>query len=242
MVLFKTSPIQLFAWVYAILFLTVVSLGYIPGFTDGSGMLFGLFHIDIRDDVLHSLSGLWAAYAAWKSPQAAKFYFRAFGIFYTSDAFFGFFTGYAFVDIITGAWGANAGYAMSNMSHNFAANFPHFIIGPLAILASFLIRSFMSVSYTTGNLFYVSFITYFLTPVLNYNILLAIFNLLPIPPLDGSKIFALLLPEKEANAYLSLSSIGTFILLFLLLFPLGGFSLSNFVFNLYSLARGILLP
>ena len=68
--------------------------------------------------------------------------------------------------------------------------------------------------------------------VVQINLLLAIFNLLPIPPLDGSKVFALLLPEKEANAYLSLGSIGFFILFLLLLVPIGGLSLGQFIFNI----------
>lgn len=45
--------------------------------------------------------------------------------------------------------------------------------------------------------------------VVQVNLSLAIFNLMPIPPLDGSKIFALILPEDMANTYLSLSSFGT---------------------------------
>lgn len=79
-----------------------------------------------------------------------------------------------------------------------------------------------------------------LLTVVNLNLLLAIFNLLPIPPLDGSKVFALLLPEKEANTYLALGSIGMFILFFLLLFPLGGFSLGQLIFNLLEFSKGIL--
>lgn len=74
----------------------------------------------------------------------------------------------------------------------------------------------------------------------SYNILLAIFNLLPIPPLDGSKIFALLLPEKEAAWYLSLSNIGIFILFFLLFFPIGGFSLSQAISHWFVLAKHLL--
>lgn len=74
------------------------------------------------------------------------------------------------------------------------------------------------------------------------NLLLAIFNLLPIPPLDGSKVFALLLSEKDANTYLSFSSIGIFILFFLLLFPIGGFSLGELIFNLLNYAQNLLLP
>jgi Zn-dependent protease len=72
------------------------------------------------------------------------------------------------------------------------------------------------------------------------NVLLAIFNLLPIPPLDGSKVFALILPEKTAESYLALSSIGTFILLFLLLVPLGGFSLQALMTNMYSFVLSLL--
>jgi len=53
--------------------------------------------------------------------------------------------------------------------------------------------------------------------VVHLNLLLAIFNLIPIPPLDGSKIFSLLLPEKYANAFLSLGTVGIFIIFFLLL-------------------------
>lgn len=72
------------------------------------------------------------------------------------------------------------------------------------------------------------------------NLLLAIFNLIPIPPLDGSKIFALILPEREANTYLALGSIGIFILFFLLMFPIGGFSLGSFIFNLLSFSEKLL--
>ena len=81
-----------------------------------------------------------------------------------------------------------------------------------------------------------------LTLVVRLNLLLAIFNLFPIPPLDGSKVFSLILPEKEANAYLSFSSIGFFIIFALLLFPIGGFSLGDFVFNLLNFAESFLLP
>lgn len=81
-----------------------------------------------------------------------------------------------------------------------------------------------------------------LVTIVHYNLLLAIFNLLPIPPLDGSKVFAMLLPEKHANSYLSLQSVGIFILLFLLMFPVGGFSLMNFVGNLLDFSQSLLLP
>ncbi len=107
----------------------------------------------------------------------------------------------------------------------------------LAIAASLLFRFFDALP-----ILFPGFIGLLLYMIIQYNLLLAIFNLLPIPPLDGSKVFSLLLPEKEANAYLSLGSIGMFILFFLLLFPIGGFSLGSFVFNLLNLGKGLLLP
>ncbi len=113
----------------------------------------------------------------------------------------------------------------------------------LAILASFLIKLFSLPSIQTSfPIFLYSILFVIFTLIVKYNLLLAIFNLLPIPPLDGSKVFALLLPEESANAYLALGSIGMFILFFLLLFPIGGFSLGNFVFNLLSLSESLLLP
>ncbi|MEK7159885.1 MAG: site-2 protease family protein [Patescibacteria group bacterium] len=84
------------------------------------------------------------------------------------------------------------------------------------------------------------FAYWFLLISVKLNLLLAIFNLIPIPPLDGSKIFALILPEKEANTFLALGSIGIFILFFLLMFPIGGFSLGDFIFNLLTFSEKLL--
>lgn len=76
--------------------------------------------------------------------------------------------------------------------------------------------------------------------ILHLNLLLAIFNLLPIPPLDGSKIVAMFLPDREAAMYLSISSIGILIIFFLIAFPIGGFSLGGLMFNLIGFAEHLL--
>jgi Zn-dependent protease len=59
-----------------------------------------------------------------------------------------------------------------------------------------------------------------------YNFLLAIFNLIPIPPLDGSHILFNLLPESLSNVKIFLQQYGLFFLLFLIFFGL------NWVFYL----------
>jgi Zn-dependent protease len=71
-----------------------------------------------------------------------------------------------------------------------------------------------------------------LASIVQINLFLAVFNLVPIPPLDGSKVFSLLLPPKQAAAYMSLSSVGMIFLMFLLFFPIGGFSLMSVIANL----------
>ncbi|MFA5033234.1 MAG: site-2 protease family protein [bacterium] len=73
----------------------------------------------------------------------------------------------------------------------------------LAIILSILIR-----------FFHIS------NPFISYgiliNLLLAFFNLIPVPPLDGSKILAEILPYEAKEKYLKIEPYGFFILIFLL--------------------------
>ncbi|MDP4007355.1 MAG: site-2 protease family protein [bacterium] len=65
------------------------------------------------------------------------------------------------------------------------------------------------------------------------NILLAVFNLLPIPPLDGSHILFTFLPRRFAALKIILSQFGLFILLFIIFFFFGFVSpVVNFLFRL----------
>jgi len=58
----------------------------------------------------------------------------------------------------------------------------------------------------------------FMMSAIYINLLLMIFNLLPIPPLDGSKILATFLPPDMANRYLSFGRYGFFFILIFIFF------------------------
>jgi len=57
-----------------------------------------------------------------------------------------------------------------------------------------------------------------LSSIVVLNLVLAVFNLVPIPPLDGSKILFAFLPDSAENLKISLESIGPFFLLFFIFF------------------------
>ncbi|MBM2820403.1 MAG: peptidase [Candidatus Berkelbacteria bacterium] len=58
-------------------------------------------------------------------------------------------------------------------------------------------------------------VSLFISALVFFNLLLMVFNFLPIPPLDGSKILSLFLPEQ---IYLFLQQFGMFILVFVIFF------------------------
>jgi Zn-dependent protease len=114
------------------------------------------------------------------------------------------------------------------------------VAGPVSnfILATILAIILRFVASPFSPLYFLSIL---LIPVILLNIVLGIFNLIPIHPLDGGKIFIGLLPDDQAaEADLFLKRYGM-IILFLLIFPsFGGTSpifmvispIINFVLNI----------
>jgi Zn-dependent protease len=58
----------------------------------------------------------------------------------------------------------------------------------------------------------------FLLFLFQFNVVLMVFNLIPIPPLDGSKLLFAIIPDSRDDIRQMLSNYGPFILLFLVIF------------------------
>ena len=64
------------------------------------------------------------------------------------------------------------------------------------------------------------------------NLLLTFINLIPIPPLDGSRVISAILPDDLNSFYMSIEPYGIYILAILIFFPLFGFNLWGYILQL----------
>lgn len=127
------NPIRKWAWGYFVLFMLITSLTYIPGLADKDGYTFGLFRLELHDDLLHLFSGLWAAFAVWHSTRQAVLYFKLFGLVYFFDGVMGLIFGQGYLDAGIFRFGPTA----IDFVTKLAANAPHLAIGGLAIFVGY---------------------------------------------------------------------------------------------------------
>jgi Zn-dependent protease len=87
--------------------------------------------------------------------------------------------------------------------------------------------------------------SWFATPVilmLGYgiiiNVVLAVLNMIPIPPLDGSRVVYWLLPDRQAAVYYRLEPYGTFILMALIMLGVLGKIMTPLIRPLLGLLLG----
>lgn len=91
----------------------------------------------------------------------------------------------------------------------------------VAFIISFILIILTGVPPSIYQLFGTSNMLWFvLNEIVLINVFLAIFNFVPLPPLDGSKILSSFLPRSYAHYYYTLEAYGPFILIFLLVFGL----------------------
>ncbi len=88
----QCSTIQKFAFGFAVLFLGVYSLDYVPGIMDQNGLMFGLFHMSRLIDLGHLGAGALALIGGLISAKTARVYFWLLAIWYTIDVVAYFFS------------------------------------------------------------------------------------------------------------------------------------------------------
>lgn len=113
------------------------------------------------------------------------------------------------------------------------------LISAAGALSNFLLAIALSIpyliAYFTGNLSQtINMVYQVLSIVIWINLILAVFNLIPVAPLDGFKVLAGLLPRDWYNDFVQTERYGIFILLFLLITGAVGrilFPIVSFLFS-----------
>jgi len=95
------------------------------------------------------------------------------------------------------------------------------LAGPLSNLLAALVGAFVCVGLQLGAIrFGINNVIYFVYNAVYYatmvNISLAVFNLVPVPPLDGSRILGMFLSDKALAAYYKNQQVCSFVLMLLL--------------------------
>lgn len=97
----------------------------------------------------------------------------------------------------------------------------------IAIIFGLILKIFIALNFINAPLMI------FLDIIIFINIILGTFNLLPIPPLDGSKVLFSFLPKNYESAQLFLERYGIFILLFFIFFAFD--LIAPLIYKLYGL-------
>ncbi len=120
-------------------------------------------------------------------------------------------------------------------------NFTNLRRGELLVSAAGILANF-GLAITAALLFHILDAVHFVFPaligsILHYtviiNLVLGVFNLFPIPPLDGSKILLSQLPYNLAKEYIKVERYGFLILLILMMVPFGPSSLLQTILGFF---------
>lgn len=130
--------IRLIAGAYAVALLSAAALNYVPGLTDAQGRAFGIFALDIYDDLLHLTSAAWAAIAAYWSRAASVSFLKLFGTLYFLDGLLGLATGSGYLDLGIFLHGA----LDLPLTTRILMNLPHIVIGGFAAFTGFVLARY----------------------------------------------------------------------------------------------------
>jgi Zn-dependent protease len=140
-------------------------------------------------------------------------------------------------------WGKPVQFDPFNLKHQRRDAAIISLAGPIS---NVLLASLCSITINLLNLFQLKYIAtiglIILAPLIMINLILAVFNLIPIEPLDGFKIVEGLLTEKQAKEWRKLRRFGI-IFLILLIFPFNGQSLISTILGpILHFLYGIFIP
>lgn len=133
----RFTRLQKIALGYAVLLTGAAALNYIPGLTDSEGRAFGIFALDLFDDLLHVVSALWALIAGLASHRWARHFLTWFGTLYLGDGLLGLLTGSGYLD----AGIIRYGIQDFDLTFRILANAPHLLLGGVAVMAARLWRN-----------------------------------------------------------------------------------------------------
>ena len=120
---------------FAVVLAFVTALGFIPGLTDAEGRTFGIFKLNLFNDILHSSSALWALVAGLMSKRAAVAFLKIFGTLYFLDGAMGVAIGSGFLDLGI----IRNGILDWPLSFKILASAPHLILGGVAMFSGFVL-------------------------------------------------------------------------------------------------------
>lgn len=130
------NRLRLLAVGYGAVLLFAAALNYIPGLTDAQGRAFGIFSLDLFDDLLHVGSATWAFTAAFLGARASRHFLTWFGAIYLGDGLLGLATGSGYLDAGILLYGVQD----YDFLFKVAANAPHILLGSIALAAGLRLR------------------------------------------------------------------------------------------------------